>query len=554
MLHQGKIVAIKGLGGFHLACDANNPDAVSELRRRKLRVDKPFAIMLADIDAVNKYCLADLNTIELLESIARPIVIIDRRPGVSITSEVAPGQKSIGVMLPYTPIHHLLFNPRWYDALVMTSGNVSEEPIVTGNEEAREQLSQMADAFLMHNRDIHIRCDDSVVRSFEKNTIPIRRSRGYAPYPVRLKTEPPSVLACGAELKNTFCLTHGNYAFLSHHIGDLENMETLESFEKGIAQFERIFRVDTRAIAHDLHPDYLATRYAQNRASQENLPAFGVQHHHAHIVACMVDNQLAGDQPVIGVAFDGTGYGTDGTIWGGEFLVADFKGFERMYHLETIPLPGGDLAVREPWRIALSWLNQVKIPWDDRLLPVKYLTNEPTLSGIFQQQWIAKINSPLTSSMGRLFDAASALSGIRLQVNYEGQAAIEFEAIVDPSEKKGYPFEIGSVQVRPDPLIHELVNDVKNEVSKPRIAARFHNGVAEMTAQVCEAIRKRTDISDVALSGGVWQNLTLFKGTLERLRSRGFRVYSHHQVPPNDGGIALGQAVVAATLFSENLI
>jgi hydrogenase maturation protein HypF len=549
LLGQGKIIAIKGLGGFHLACDANNTQAVAELRRRKLRVDKPFALMLPDIEIVHKYCFLSEKAQELLESYSRPIVLLDRKIEASIALEAAPGQNTLGVMLPYTPLHYLLFDTDQFEALVMTSGNLSEEPIVTNNIEARSRLDSLADAFLMHDRDIHVRCDDSVVRAFEDEILPLRRSRGYAPYPVHINFKPPALLACGGELKNTFCMTRDNYAFLSHHIGDLENYETLDSFENGIAHFEKLFRMELKALAHDLHPDYLATRYALKRSELEDLPAFAVQHHHAHIVAGMVDNKLPGDRPVIGVAFDGTGYGEDGTIWGGEFLVSDFSGFQRISHLKTILLPGGDLAVREPWRVALAWLEQAGEPWAEDLPPVRPLLDVPGLDGIFQQQLKTGFNSPETSSMGRLFDAVSALAGIRQRVNYEAQAAIEFEARVDKFELGKYEFDIGTENIDPAPLIRSVVSDLRDNLPISIIAARFHNGVAEMTSQVCRNIHSQTGISEVVLSGGVWQNPTLLKAALGYLRRDGLQVYFHKLVPPNDGGLALGQAVIAATKF-----
>ena len=551
LLGRGKILAIKGLGGFHLACDANNKQAVAELRRRKLRVDKPFALMLPDIETIDKYCLLNDKARDLLESYSRPIVLLERKPEASIALEAAPRQNSLGVMLPYTPLHYLLFDTDKFEALVMTSGNVSEEPIVTDNEDARTRLGSLADAFLLHDRDIYIRCDDSVVRVFEDEILPLRRSRGYAPFPVHLNFAPPALLACGGELKNTFCLTRNNYAFLSHHIGDLENYETLESFESGITHYEQLFRVEIKAIAHDLHPDYLATRYALKRSALEGLPAFAVQHHHAHVVACMVENKLPGDRPVIGVVFDGTGYGDDGTIWGGEFLISDFSGFQRISHLKPILMPGGDLAVREPWRLALTWLEQAGENWAEDLPPVRPLMDEPAMSGIFRQQLKTGLNSPSTSSMGRLFDAVSALTGTRLRVNYEAQAAIEFEAMVDPFELGKYEFEIESENINPAPLIRSVVQDLRNSLPVSRIAARFHNGVAEMTLQICRNIRNQSGISEVALSGGVWQNLTLLKATLSYLRADGFQIYSHKLVPPNDGGVALGQAVVAATRHTK---
>ena len=383
LLARGNIVAIKGLGGFHLACDATNANSVIELRTRKLRVDKPFALMMPDIETIERHCFVSDAERELLLSTARPIVLLERKPESNIAREVAPAQDWLGVMLPYTPLHHLLFSDSLHPSsfilhsLVMTSGNLSEEPIATDNDEARERLSKLADAFLMHDRDIRTRCDDSVVRVFEENrkssivnrksVYPIRRSRGYSPFPVKLPWDVPPLLATGPELKNTFCITNKNYAFLSHHIGDMENYETLKSFEQGIGHFERLFRVNPEAIAYDLHPNYLATRYALQRAENENLPAIGIQHHHAHIAACMAEHGLDGSHPVIGLSFDGTGYGEDGAIWGGEILVADYKSYQRAYHLEYFPLPGGDAAVKKPARTALALLWSLGMEWDDRL-------------------------------------------------------------------------------------------------------------------------------------------------------------------------------------------
>ena len=350
-------------------------------------------------------------------------------------------------MLPYTPLHYLLLekDEGFPPALVMTSGNLSEEPIATDNNEARERLASLTDAFLMHNRDIHIRCDDSVVRVFEEEIYPIRRSRGYAPFPVKLPWEVPPLLAAGSELKNTFCITNKNYAFLSHHIGDMENYETLHSFEQGVEHFERLFRVKPEAIAYDLHPNYLATKYALQRAERENLPAIGIQHHHAHIVACMAEHGLAGSGPVIGLAFDGTGYGEDGAIWGGEFLLADYQSYQRSFHLEYFPLPGGDAAIKQPARTALALLWSLGLEWEERLAPVNEFRAEDR--NLLRLQLERKINSPLTSSMGRLFDAAAALAGVRQRVNYEGQAAIEFEALADPTEGESYPFALEQAQV-----------------------------------------------------------------------------------------------------------
>lgn len=571
LLKQGKILAIKGLGGFHLACDAENEAAVAELRRRKLRVDKPFALMMPDLATIELFCQLSSAEREALTALARPIVILQRRQPSSIAWQVAPGQDTLGVMLPYTPLHALLFLPdhsaSGYPAvpraLVMTSGNQSEEPIAFELEEARRRLGSLADAFLMHDRPIRTRCDDSVVRLFQPGfsdpvILPLRRSRGYAPYPVQLPRPSPPILAVGAELKNTFCLSREKYALLSHHIGDLENVETLVSFEDGIRHFEHIFRFKPCLIAHDLHPDYLSTRYALERARQEELPTLGVQHHHAHIAACMTEHSLSGEQPVIGLAFDGTGFGSDGAIWGGEFLIADYRGFQRPYHLGYVPLLGGEIAIREPWRMALSWCAEAGIPWADDLPPIRFVhaeldAPEKRLEAL-HHQYTSRLNSPLTSSMGRLFDAVAALIGVKQKVNYEAQAAIELEALVDPNETGWYPFvsELGQYTenttspLSPASLLTAALEDLRLGRSPGVISARFHRSVARIVNQVCCQIRQDIGINTVALSGGVWQNRILLQMTLQLLHADQFEVLWHRQVPPNDGGIALGQAAIAA--------
>jgi hydrogenase maturation protein HypF len=583
LLADGKIVAIKGLGGFHLACDATNDAAVKTLRERKGRVDKPFALMAANVEAIETFCEVTPEERRLLESHEKPIVLLKKRvisqeiashPSTAqrqdaaplrmlalthISEHVAPGQSTLGVMLPYTPLHELLLADNNQSpitdnqspvALVMTSGNFSEEPIATDNDDAVNRLSALADAFLLHDREIHIRCDDSVVRVFEGQELPIRRSRGYAPYPVKLPFNMPLILAAGGELKNTFCVTRDNYAFLSHHIGDLENFETLQSFEDGVDHFERLFRIKPEAIAYDLHPNYLATRYALDRAEKQGLRAIGVQHHHAHIAACMAENGLSGERPVIGVAFDGTGYGTDGAIWGGEFLIADYHGFERAAYLDYVPLPGGDTATKNVYRIALSYLQQAGIEWTDDLAPVLHATRttqHAEMLSIIAHQIRFGVNSPLTSSMGRLFDAVASICGVRQTVNYEGQAAIEFEAMADQTESGAYDFVMRDAGcVNAASMIRAVVADVRSGVPTPVISARFHNGLALMVRLVCESIRRERGLNEVALSGGVWQNTTLLSKTLAQLRDAHFTVYIHRLVPPNDGGIALGQVVIAA--------
>ncbi len=567
-LAKGEIVAVKGLGGFHLACDATNATAVIELRNRKLRVDKPFALMMPDVETIVQHCFVNAEERELLISAARPIVLLKRRSKSNIARDVAPNQDWIGVMLPYTPLHYLLLEKSdgFPESLIMTSGNLSEEPIATDDNEARERLSKLADAFLMHNRDIHIRCDDSVVRVFndrpltvddESSSIvhspssiyPIRRSRGYSPFPVKLPFEVPQLLAAGSELKNTFCITNGNYAFLSHHIGDMENYETLRSFEQGVEHFEHLFRVEPVAIAHDMHPNYLATRYALERAERENLPAFSIQHHHAHVAACMAEHGL--NEPVIGVSFDGTGYGEDGAIWGGEFLIADYKDYQRAGHLEYFPLPGGDASIRKPARTALALMWSLGLEWDERLAPVQEFCADDLVT--LHAQLERKINTPLTSSIGRLFDAAAALAGVRQKVNYEGQAAIEFEALADETEGESYSFEADEDIVQISGVVEALISDMMAGVPIQRISARFHNGLCDAVRVVTDEIRAANDINKVILSGGVWQNITLLRRTLSLLRNDGFEVYIHREVPTNDGGLSLGQAAIAATRLRAGL-
>jgi hydrogenase maturation protein HypF len=551
-LAQGEILAIKGLGGFHLACDATNREAVRRLRERKLRVDKAFALMMPNLGVVAEHCHLTDGERDLLAGRERPILILDRRPRSNVAAEVAPGQETLGVMLAYTPLHELLLEPApgYPEALVMTSGNLSEEPIATGNDEARSRLGGVADAFLMHDRDIHIRCDDSVARSVQGRIYLLRRARGFAPYPLRLPRKLPSVFAVGPELKNTFCLTQERYAFLSHHIGDMHNYETLRAFEDAVGHYERLFRAEPEAIACDLHPDYLSTRFGLERSRLDDLPCIGVQHHHAHIAACMADNGLDGAQPVIGVALDGTGYGEDGTIWGGEFLVADYLGYQRACHLATMAMPGGEAAVREPWRLALAYLAEAGVRWDPDLPPVQSCSENERM--IMRQMLEREINAPRTSSVGRLFDAVSALCGVRSEVNYEAQAAIELEALADRAERGAYVFEVNGGNIQTAALIRAIVSDLRSGVAVPVISARFHNGLAEVILRVCARIRAEQGLGSVALSGGVWQNMLLLERTVGGLREAGFRVHQHHKIPANDGGVSLGQAMIAGMRLLAN--
>jgi hydrogenase maturation protein HypF len=535
-------VAIKGLGGFHLACDATNPAVVAELRRRKDRPDKPFAVMMENLEQVRTYCEVAAAEQKLLMSPAAPIVLLSRHTGkMLIAANVAPRQKTLGVMLPYTPLHVLLFE-NGMSPLVMTSGNRSSEPIVTTNETALEHLTLIADAFLMHNRNIHIRTDDSVMRVWRGEELPLRRSRGYVPFPVRLTWEMPSVLAVGGEMKNTFCLTRKDYAFMSHHIGEMGNYATLESFESGIAHFERLFRAAPELIVHDLHPDYLASRYALSRSEAEGIPRIGVQHHHAHIASCMVENGLSGERPVIGVCFDGTGYGTDGSIWGGEFLLADYQQFQRLTHFKPMPLPGGDASTRKPARLAAAYVYANGLALPDDSAPAARLSE--TERRVLYQQIERGINTPLTSSVGRLFDVLSSLLGICQFSTYEGQAAIELEAAVDIAERGSYPLPETPQGIDPAALLRAVLLDLEKGLAPGVIAGRFHNGIAQRIAWTCERVAQETGIRDIVLTGGVFQNTTLLSKTVPLLEAANLHVHTHRRVPPNDGGLALGQAVI----------
>ena len=543
-LSEGAIVAIRGLGGFHLACDPRNDRAVRLLRERKRRSDKPFALMARDVAAVEAFCMVSEDDRRALLSLRRPIVILPRRTDSGISAAVAPGNNTIGVMLPYTPLHHLLFAGAPYDALVMTSGNLSEEPIVTSNDEALDRLRPLADWFLLHDRDIYMRTDDSVVRTFEGVERVLRRSRGFVPQAIDLGMEVAEILACGGELKNTFCLSKGRYAVLSQHIGDMENYETLVFFEETLANLKKLFRVEPRAVAYDLHPAYLSTQYAMR---VPDLPKIGVQHHHAHIASCMAENGLRGK--VIGVALDGTGYGTDGRIWGGEFLVADYGGFERRAHFRYVPLAGGDAAVRQPWRPALAYLADTFGPAAE--FPELALWRDvPESQRKVVRGMIAHgVNTIDTSSCGRLFDAVASLVGLRQQINFEGQAAIELETIAADGVDDGYPFAVDTDTLDFRPTIESIVAEVRAATPAATVAARFHNTVAEAIVEVCRRLRADEKLNRVCLSGGTFQNMKLLARTLAGLRRLEFEVFIHAQVPPNDGGIALGQAAIAAEIL-----
>ena len=546
-LHEGKILAVKGLGGFLLACDAANEAAVAELRKRKRRPHKPFALMVRDLATARRVCELTAEDEAALLSPRRPIVVLTRRPGVELAPSIAPGDNTLGVMLPYTPLHYLLFSDspeidsEW-TALVMTSGNLSEEPIVVANQEAMLQLGGVADWFLLHNRDIATRVDDSVVRTFEGRERVLRRARGFVPQTIDLGVELEEVLAFGGELKNTFCLTKDRYAILGQHIGDLENYETMRFFEETLANLKHVFRVAPRVAAYDLHPGYMSTRMAMGSGIEHKV---GVQHHHAHIASCMAENHLHGQ--VLGVALDGTGFGTDGKIWGGEFLVADFAGFTRRAHFRNVLLPGGDAAVRQPWRMALSYLRDTfgdRMPHDLKC----FQGLDERQVALVDTMLARRIQTVETSSCGRLFDAVAALLGIATEVSFEGQAAIALEAAAERGIEDRYDFEVE--QGEPAildfrPTIAAIVKDLTRGRRAGEISACFHNTLSTAIGEVCARLGASDAVNRICLSGGSFQNLYLLGRTVVELRRRGFEVFLHAQVPANDGGLSLGQAMVA---------
>jgi hydrogenase maturation protein HypF len=552
LLAAGAIVAIKGLGGYHLACRADEQSAVGALRERKHREDRPFALMVAELAAARRLALVGESEAELLQGPARPIVLVPRRTLEAeqrVAEGVAPGARELGLMLPYTPLHHLLLADLaalGVDALVMTSGNVSDEPIAYEDEDALARLGSIADAFLLHDRPIHMRTDDSVVRVVKlgerRRALPLRRSRGYVPagldLPVRAARP---LLACGAELKSTFCLARGERAWVGHHIGDLGNWETLRSFREGIAHFEELFSLSPELIAHDLHPDYLSSAYAMER---EGVELLGVQHHHAHLAAVLAEHGERG--PAVGAIYDGTGYGTDATAWGGELLIGDLAGFERAGHLRPVRLPGGDRAVREPWRMACAWIAEAT---GDAQPPIPRALEDR----VEEQRWAAVariaaqgVASPITTSVGRLCDALGALCGVRSEASYEGQAAIELEALADPHERGRYemPFEGGLLDARPAVLA--AIAEIAAGASPQAVSARFHNTLAAATASACVEIARESGISLVALGGGVFQNRLLLEGAAAGIESAGLRVLTPERLPANDGAISYGQAAIAA--------
>lgn len=566
-LRDGRIVAIKGLGGFHLCVDGCSESAVRRLRRRKHRYAKPLAVMVRDVETARKYCRLDDLEADLLTSMQRPIVLVRKHCLTELADDVAPGIIEVGIMLPYTPLHYLLLaHPDTPEVLVMTSGNLSEEPICTENDDALTRLDGIADLFLLHNRDIVTRVDDSVARVVDGRVQMIRRSRGFAPMPVLLREQLPELLACGAELKSTFCLTREDKGFMGQHIGDLSGPKNLAFYEESVNHFQQVFEVEPTAVVCDLHPDYLSTTFARRYAADHSLPLLQVQHHHAHAAAVMAEHGL---DDVLAVVFDGAGYGPDKTVWGGEFLRVERDGYQRLGHLSCFQLPGGDAAAREPWRVALSLLRNSFNGSLPSRLPETWESFPADKLSILLQMMDKGINSPLTSSCGRLFDGVAALMGVRTHSLYEGQAAMELEGLAwcvaggcsaefPDLVRQRYNITIledqGMWTVDHRPMVRQLLQDVMNGVEKEKIACAFHTWLAVSSYALLDKCVLKTGINNVVLSGGCMQNRLLLMLLSHLLEQDGFAVYTGEHVPVNDGGIALGQACIGGRwLKSGNL-
>ncbi len=550
-LNQGAIVAIKGLGGFHLGVNAFDEAGVNALRIRKNRPHKPFALMARDLETLKKYVRVSLPEQQLLTACHRPIVLVEKRkwldPGVRpLASGLAPGNQRLGIMLAYTPLHHLLFETG-PEMLVMTSGNRSGQPLSIDNDDALCAFAHIADYFLLHNREIYFRADDSIVQ-YQEGTRFLRRSRGYAPLPVFLKHRIPQVLACGGGLKSTVCLVKENRAFLSQHIGDLDDEKSFEFYTKSIDHLKTILDISPGIVAHDLHPGYMSTTYAR---SLGNVKTMGVQHHHAHAAACMAENDL--DEPVVAITLDGTGLGTDNTIWGGEILTCTLDRFERRAHLVPVPMPGGDKAATEPWRMGISWLYHCLGPALVDLDTPLVKETDPAKLAFLIQMMDRRVNSPMTSSCGRLFDAVAAILGIERHVSFESQAAMALEALSETGRDKGYGIDIqaddtGMLVLDFSPAIQGLVKDLASGVAIPALGSRFHNTVVDGFVRSAARVGEQARITTAVLSGGVFNNRMILGGVTDGLRALGFNVYSHTRVPCGDGGISLGQAVVAGAI------
>jgi hydrogenase maturation protein HypF len=552
LLQSGKIVAIKGIGGFHLAVNGADPEAVANLRKKKGRPDKPLAVMATSLEKIKSFALISMEEQALLTGRSKPIVLLQKKSTSALAENVAPANRFIGAMLPYTPIHHLLLKAHDFLALVMTSGNLSGSPIVKDNDEAFEKLANIADYFLLHDRPIVTQTDDSVIRLDGNNSAIYRRARAFVPRAVKLKMNSGRTLALGAIIKNTVCLTKEKEAFLSQHIGDLDNIDTQHHQKNITNHFQSLMRIEPDLLVHDLHPDYPGSRYAQ---SQKELPSIGIQHHHAHAVSCMAEHGL--DGPVIGLTLDGNGYGPDHTVWGGEVLLADYHTFERLAHLSTVEMPGGDAAIQEPWRMAVSHLYRAYGP-EYKDLKLAILQDHADKITLIEQMIDKSINSPLTSSCGRLFDSVAALLGMRHTVSFEGQAAAELEMLLEPdnTDSSSYPFEIIKAEDKPwllpvKPIITGIVEDLLENIPPQLISRRFHNTLAALFTGICQEIRDQKNINSVVLSGGVFQNLNLLRQVKSSLEVLSFDVYAHEQVPTNDGGLSLGQAVAGRAMYER---
>ena len=546
------VVAVKGLGGFHLVVDATRDEPVARLRCRKGRADKPFAVMVPDLDAARSLAEIGPAEAEALESTARPIVLVESRPDRSRLSDlVAPASPLVGLMLPYTPLHHLLFRPVPHrstvvpEALVVTSGNVAGEPICHDDATALDRLGPLADSFCIHDRPIRVPCDDSVVRTIGTDQVPIRRSRGHAPLPIELPVDVPPLIAVGGDIKNTFCIARGRTAWLSQHLGDMDNLPSLAALESAADLMQELYSVDPELVVADRHPEYRSRKWAVRRAGDRCVVE--VQHHHAHLAALMAEHGLDPTRSVVGFVLDGTGYGTDGTLWGGETFIGGYAGFDRWSHLAPVPLPGGEAAVRCPWRTAFAHLHRAGVTWHDDLPPVRATSRAERRT--VERQLENGTASPLTSSMGRLFDAVASLLGIRHRISYEAQAAIELEHTARSAGRNvpvlSLPIDEDR-RIDPSPLIFELVTHLRSGADRSALALAFHHAVAAVIVELAEQARVETGLTTVGLSGGVFQNALLTGSTVRRLETAGFEVLTHRAVPPNDGGIALGQAVIAA--------
>lgn len=549
LLAKGKIIAIKGIGGFHLAVDARNPSAVAALRNRKGRPDKPLAVMAATTDAILTFAELSHQERLLLESRVKPIVLLTKKERFPLAANLSQQNSTIGVMLPYSPLHHLLFYGASFSALVMTSGNLSEEPIAIDNNEAMARLSTIADLFLLHDRPILTSNDDSVVMASAETPIWLRRSRALAPAPLSLHYDAGATLAVGGALKNTICLTRNKHYFFSQHIGDLKHLESVDHFTSVIDHLQHLLQISPDLVVHDLHPDYPSTLYAQKRG----LPSIAVQHHHAHAVACMVENSLT--EQTIAVVLDGTGYGPDQTIWGGEILVADYAHFERAAHFSKIPLPGGEQAIQNPWRTALGYLST--LPEANHLQSnLGIMQRHQDAAPIIAQMIERRINTPLTSSCGRLFDCVAALLDLRDSITFEGQAAMELESLALSLPANAYPFEIKSLPQQPleisfNRTVLTILEELRTGTDKREISSRFHQTIAQAITEACSQIRDQRNIYTVALSGGVFQNRILLHLLQNNLREHGFSVFFHKELPTSDGGIALGQAVAGRAMYKK---